>query len=254
MRKWFICVLPAMVLLTAACVDPYVLETKESYLSGEEGSYGFDSQTVLHALAQGNTNIFTPEATTTGLPQPDVPPVQWSQADFYRVAEAFHEFMWQDPMERWHLHRLAFTVECEDAPFGPQSVSLTLFRTLRIRQDRANTRFERYIYVEPRANEISWIEASYFPDIFSMSSVDPVQIRIPAEQALQIAESQGGREARLAAENNCTIFGSLVGGVRRDVGKSDWLIRYSGEGESLPFEITIDEQTGEYEVTYSKTK
>ncbi len=234
-----------LVMLASSCrwSPDWSLETHEQQISEGNGVYAFDSQMILQSLAQGKTNVFTLQSATPESPRADLPLVQWGQADFYRVAQAFHEFVWQEPMESWKLKGIFFRLRCEYAPLGPQFVSFTIFKTTRIRQ--VDSRLERNVYVEPQQDQVSWIGIEYYPERFRWSSFDLAQVKIPAERALQIAESQGGREARLAVDNKCDIYGSLVA----NLSNSDWELRYSGERAVLLFGINIDEQTGEYKIT-----
>jgi hypothetical protein len=249
MRKQYIWALLVVLLASSACdAQDFSLEIKEQQISGGNGVYAFDSQTVLQSMAQGKMNVFTLQSATPESPQPDLPPVRWSQSDFYRIAQALHESIWREPIEGWKLNQILFRVKCVDAPLGPQFVGFKMFKTARIRE--ANSRLERNVYVEPRQNQAGWTGIEYYPERFRWSSLDLAQVKIPAEQALQIAESQGGRETRLAVENKCEIFGSLVAGVRNN----DWQISYSGERLALLFEINVDEQTGEYKITHRKPK
>jgi hypothetical protein len=224
------------------------LETHEQEISGGEGDYTFDAQTILQSLARGKANVFTLQPAVQEPPKASLPPVQWSQADFYRIAQAFHESVWQEPIESWKLKLLLFKLGCEHAPLGPQFVSFKLFRTTLTRQ--VSSRLERNLYIEPQQNQASWIGIEYYPERFRWSSFDLAQVKIPAEQALQIAEKHGGQEVRSAVENRCWILGQLAAGIMNN----NWQISYTGE-ELVPLlTIYVDEQTGEYKVTYRKTK
>jgi len=236
-----------VVIASLACeAQDFSPEIKEEQISSGEGVYTFDSQTILQSLAQSETSVFTLQLSTPESPRTGLPPVQWSQVDFYRIAQAFHEFAWQEPIESWKLNELFFKLDCEHAPLGPQFMSLDLFKSVHVRQ--TNSRLWRAIFIKPQQNQVSWIGIEYYPERSRWSSLDFAQIKIPAEQALQIAESQGGQEARLAAENKCWIDGALVAGLR----DNDWRIAYTGEGLVRLFEINIDEQTGTYKIVYPK--
>jgi hypothetical protein len=221
---------------------------KEVEFSGEEGSYVIDGQAILQALDQGEINIFVSQEATPEVAPADLPPVEWGQDDYYRIAQAFHKFAWQEPMDSWGLHQLLFRLDCEDASFGPQFTSFYLFKVVRIRND--DSRLERHIYVKPQQNQVSWIGAGYNPDSFHLEALDLAQVNIPAEEALRTAENNGGREIRLAVENKCHIIGSLTAGGKY----RNWLVSYTGERSRQLLWVTIDEQTGEHEIIYSNSE
>ena len=249
MRKKCIWALLAVLLVSLACESQDLsLEIKEQQISRGNGVYAFNSQTILQSLAQGKMNVFALQSATPESSQADSPPVRWSQTDFFRVAQAFHESVWQEPMKSWKLNDIFFRLRCEYAPLGPQFVSFKMFKTARIRE--ANSRLERNIDIRPQQNQASWTGIEYYPERSRWPSLDLAQIKILAEQALHIAESHGGQEARLTIENKCDIFGSLVAGLR----DNDWRVSYSGEPDVRLFEMNIDEQTGEYKITHQKTE
>lgn len=244
--RWSL-LLTALVSLTWVLQD-CSLETKEQGISRGRGYYAIEAQTILESLDRGEMDVFAPQLATPETTPADLLPVQWSQADYYRIAQTFHQFVWQDPMESWELYDLFFRLDCEYASLGPQYASFTLFKTVRVRE--RDSRLERTLFIKPLQNQIWWIETEYYPDVFSLSPLDLSQIKIPAETALQIAERHGGQEARLAAANECLIFEQLVAGVR----DNNWRVSYSAGRETTLFEVHIDEQTGEYTVIHSEAE
>ena len=117
------------------------------------------------------------------------------------------------------------------------------------------SRLERDLWIEPFKNSAGWREVEKYPNVWGTETIDLTQIKIPVEKALQIAENNGGTEARSAAEDACTIYLILAPRSKYD----GWQVSYSGYDPkySAPtdlFEIRIDPLTGEYEVISSKTK
>ncbi len=243
-----VCALLALLLLSASCTDklfPMGIDTHEAAMSEEMGAYSFDAQTVRQSLAAGQSDIFTQLPEFIVAPQwTEAPPVQWRQDDFYRVAQAVHQLAWQEPLEGWKIKQVFFRLRCAEAADGPQFMSFDLFKIVRIRQ--ANSRLERRLNVEPQRNQISWSGAEYYPERFRWLALDPTQIKIPAEQALQIAETFGGGVARWKVEDRCDIFGTLGAGVKGN----SWLISYSGNIGGQLFDIQVDGQTGKTKVVY----
>jgi hypothetical protein len=221
------------------------IDTHEAAMSEETGAYSFDAQTVRQSLVAGQGDIFTPLMDFTIAPQwTEAQPVQWRQADFYRVAQAVHQLAWQEPLEDWKIKQVFFRLRCAEAVDGPQFMSFDLFKIVRIRQ--ANSRLERRLNVELQRNQVSWSEGEYYPERFRWPALDLMQIKIQAEQALQIAETFGGGVARWKVEDRCVIFGTLAA----DAKTNSWLISYSGNIGGQLFDIRIDGQTGKTQVIY----
>jgi hypothetical protein len=88
-----------------------------------------------------------------------------------------------------------------------------------------------------------------YPERSRWRTLDLAQLKIPAEQALQIAETWGGHLERWKVEDRCDISGILIAGEK----DNDWRIRYYPQDiGGLLFEIQVDEQTGKTKVTYPK--
>lgn len=221
----------------------------EQLVSYQEGAHTMDSQTILQSLANGNTRVFTLlTATPDATPQDTLSPVHWSQADYLQIAKAFHEMQWKEPLGNWKLRSFIFRIDgCENAPLGPQFVSFKFFKIVHTREE--DSRLVHNIYIHPRQNLVEWGDAEYFPQVEQWSYLDLMKIEIPAEQALRIAESQGGQQARLTVEKDkCWILGELVAGIRNN----NWEISYLS-GQTTVFEINIDKQTGEYQIVPTAT-
>jgi hypothetical protein len=223
------------------------LDVKEIGYPRGKGVYAFDPQTVFAALARGETDVFVPQAAA---PQPglegDLPPVRWTQADFYSLLRAFHATVWQEPLENWSLNDLFFALDCADTNLGLQWFSVELYRTAPAGaegyDDGYDSRFERHIFINPRQGTIEWWETRIAPNMRSRPALDLDAVQVTAEQALQIAERHGGEAGRLAAGNACQIRVTVVGGLR----DGDWQVDYDFSGS--PLVIQVDAQTGAYQV------
>jgi len=228
----------------ACCAQ--IMQPKEVERSLGKGTYMIDTRTILQSLDEG-ADVFTPQETPPEV-TPKVLPVKWSQEDYFRVAQALHESVWQEPLDSLHLNALLFRLDCEDTSFGPQFMALDLFRVSQSRE--MDSRVERHLYIEPWLNQVEWSEVEYYPAQFNQLALDLTLVRVSAEEALAIAESNGGQEARLGAENECEISGSIAPSVR----DGDWRVSYLSERRTTLFEINIDEQSGNYEVVSLESK
>jgi len=221
-------------------------------MSVNEGAYIINPDTILEALAQGNKDVFTPIVTT---PDPELPAlintVQWSQADYFHIAEAFHEFFWKESSKNWNLHLMIFSMDCKEINQGPQYAYFQFFVTKDVRENQS--RYVHDIYIEPTKNLVSWHEVEYYPNLANWQSIDIANLKISALNAFRIAETRGGNEIRSEFKNNCIITATLAPGSIYD----GWQIGYVGRvGEDVEhlLDINIDASTGEYKIVNSIKK
>jgi hypothetical protein len=225
------------------CRSCYLNDKETSYSRGE-GRYTFDPATVLAALARGEEDVFVAYEGTPG-PTAAVQqaPVCWGQAGFLHLVQALHQQVWHDRAEDWGFRILIFLLDCEDVPF-PQQFGAILFRPAPPGKDGRTRRFERHINIDLRQGTIEWHESEISPNWHTLPPLDLDRITVTAEQALQIAEQQGGRDARLGVGNECQVRLTVVGGLR----DNDWEVDYARTVSAPLFTIRVDEQTGAYRV------
>lgn len=239
MRKRRIrCLLFLVSIAGLSCGSLFTMK-EEQAISSDAATYTIDAQTILQSLDQTNIDVFKLEMATPESTPERLPSVRWSQTDYYRVAQAFHEFVWQESLDKWKLNLIFFRLDCTDAALGPQMMSFDMFRMDKTRE--GDSRIDRSIYIWPQQNQLHWSEAEYYPVRFRKSVLDLTKVEIMAEEALRIAEEHGGRNARLASNNTCVISGHLGADTRYN----GWLVSYRGEGSITLFEVVIDERTGE---------
>lgn len=251
-RNWLIFFLLIAVILgvTVSCQLPSFLgNEKVADISSSEGYIVIDSETILDALARGKTDVFTPQLVTPEVipPTPDTP-VQWSQANYFQIVFAMYPFIWNETLEGWGLERMLFRLDCADVINGPQDASIQFFKITHTRDQ--DSRLLRDLWINPTKNLVSWHEVEKYPNVWGRETIDFTRIKIPVEEALRIAEKNGGDKARLSVGNSCIIYLLLSPGAQY----SGWQVSYSGNDAKDLFAIHIDPLTGEYEVVNSKTK
>ena len=125
------------------------------------------------------------------------------------------------------------------------------FKTIQLVGEE-ETRIEHWITIIPAKNLVYIVKVEYQPNVRRKKPIDLEQYRITADEALQIAERNGGHEARTAVGNDCeiTAFSPTVNG-------GGWEINYVNYPDNFVkslYGIAIDPQTGKYEVLYPKPK
>jgi hypothetical protein len=205
--------------------------------TGEAGTYGFDSQTILGSLKSGNNDVFI-QLSPSRLDGPILQPVDWTQADYYQVADAFMKTRWKEGLSQWNLDGLYFESNCDDASFGPQFITFFIFR----KGVSDKYYYDARLDIKAEQNILTWtkMEDDNIPYLLEKErrKINWTQIKISADQALQIVEDKGGEKARLrikqdSPDQNCHI--------------TSWLNRWATFGNSTEWDIgywTSSKSTG----------
>jgi len=244
--------LPAVALILgtafACCILSIISPETERGHSGNDGEYAIDIDMALDSLAQGNINIFVPLPETPGLPTSEsTTRINWSFTDLLNIGQAFHQWHWKETINEWNLNKLEYQVDCKDAELAPYFVWLELFRISQAKGMKIRSTHTIQIGI-PEA-VVYWSESERYPVTENWRSIDLAQINISAEQALKIAEENGGHETRLFVENNCRIY--LVAPYSAE---NEWLVRYASyspdEGWRYLLEAYVDKETGEFRIVH----
>ena len=212
--------------------------------------YQFDPQTVLILLEQGKTDVFltAPKNPIYDDVQPLTPiaAFSWSQEDSLKVANALHQFIWKESLEQWHLYSLGFTIpQCNDI----SRINGAGFQFYK-RQPKWYFLVHRidldleYGYVYAGDNDGNY--TGRWKDIdLANSQVNTF------DKALQIAEENGGKDARLALNSNQKCHISIQYPIGTYVpSKRVWDITYwvdDGASRAI-YKILVDPFTSNYEI------
>ena len=207
--------------------------------------YQIDPNTILSSLQLGETNIFTPMAATPNPESPLLPSgsLPWTQSDFMRIANAISQLAWKEPLEleKWTIYYLAFGRECQNSPRGFNWMELTYYKTAR--ENWKEIYPTRHIEIYPLYGSVSTGSSSNFDSKYFVGSnqTDFTEFNITADNALQLAEENGGKAARLEHNNDCLIL------IRTPIHTNDerWGVDYY---PGVYFEMTIDPYLGKYEL------
>jgi hypothetical protein len=215
-------VLLALAILLASTLACNI-DQRESTTSKFDSEYMIDSSTILETLAQGNENVFF-EWKDISENEPTSPQeiVNWSQADYFRIANALHQFVWNESLSEINLFLMHFSLNCDETRNGFQYAQFLFFKI--IETDRGEVRIRHGIEIEPTDNHVAVWETEYYPVLANWKSIDLSKVKISAEQALQLAETNGGQQRRMAVNNECHISAA----ISRDTIQYDgWMVNYS---------------------------
>lgn len=259
-----------IVVLSAVIICAIIVVWIRNYTPGyPEGvlydrvTYTIDPQTVLASIDQGNTDVFLPAPPDPGGPWPTLwPPgsFTWNQKDYFKTTDALHQFVWKESLKDWNLIRASFDIDqCKDVFSGIDNADFSFYQR-RTGLNDVHGFWIRPLYgVVHAGNEYShdsgWTA--------KWKSIDLNKTKINSvDVALQVAEENGGKEARSVAKNECHISLLLAPDrfeydiLSHPFTHYGWgwsVIYWPNESNADPiFEITIDPYTGKYEIRPSQ--
>ena len=208
--------------------------------------YKIDPESILDALNRGETNVLLPlqgdPFTTEELPDINI---SWTQADYLQIANALSQFVWGEPLDfkDWKIYDLHFRISCQSTGFDYGEI--TYFKPYEVNWQRGYT--TRYIEIDPYSGIVRWGDKESYPQpiLFNKwNDFDLSASRITADDAVRIADENGGKEMRLREENKCYITMSVPASHTNN--NDRWSVDFISN--HLFFEIYIDPYTGEYEI------
>ena len=206
----------------------------------DRSSYQIDPTAIIAALDSGATDVFTLVDSS----QPTVIPhgsVSWQQADFRKVARALNQKVWSEPLSGWRLYSMHFSSACQDDPRGFTEGDFYYFKTTF--RDNGRIRFTTQdFFISLPHGQVTWAGGSNLPHpLFGWKNIRLGRIQITAEDALTIAEENGGMESRLLVDNKCSIHVALSG-------DNVWRVyTYSDDTNALIFRMEINPSSGRIE-------
>lgn len=199
--------------------------------------FRINPRTILTSLENGNTEIFLPDSRSWD----DVysgpilynEPIIWSQSDIFKIVYALNSFVWNDNLDDWNLYAMYFNVDCQENFAG---LSGGAFQYFKVDFEMGKiVDIWREIYIDPEYAFVAWGDNEKYPHPFlGRKSIDLNGLKITAEDAIRIAEENGGKEECFRYKNN-SIHLSL-----RPESFNGWEADYS-----TGLEILIDSVSGE---------
>jgi hypothetical protein len=230
----------AFVMLFAAVLSCNIDQTEEQTNLFSQ-YYTIEPTSLLESLKRGEM-AFTPVSQRPEfVPFDQQVTVNWHQVDYFYIANALYEGVLGKTLQGWQMSGMDFALGCSQAQNGFQNGRFGFFSV--VKDNDEESRLERFIDIDPSDNFVNTSETKYSPNLVDLKIIDMTQIKISADRALQIAESNGGEEKRASVKNACSISLALTLD-RRD--KWYWDVFYTrSDDRTLFFDILIDPYTGE---------
>lgn len=205
--------------------------------------YEFNSTTIIANVRNGEIDVFSKleiDPNTSDISNTEQQDFFfWSQNDYFQVADALHKFVWDEDVGDWKINSMDFFRFCGDNPTGFSSGQIIFYR-----QSSKSNSYETHlisIYSNGNSNHAVSGDINLRRPLLGWTSLKPSKFRINADDALRIAEENGGREFRAKYNNECRIKLVLRPNPSND---NDWLVYYDYQGSLITFEIRIDPYIG----------
>ncbi|GAB4504607.1 MAG: hypothetical protein Fur0043_16010 [Anaerolineales bacterium] len=220
-------------------LDPVGIKGRPDEVVLRDEYYAMDSQTILADVIKNKPvqlNLVPEPAEIL----PSAPPVvPWTQADYLQIANAVFFTVWKDSAVNWKLDEIYAETNCAGIGLGFQTMSFDFFRVKRSADGYFHT--QRRIYINPEKKLIWVLETKTSPvRSWGWGAIDADKI-IPAEEALKIAEENGGSQARYNNIIECDIAVKISAGDNWRV--SYWQALYDRNQDF--FFMEVDERTGQ---------
>lgn len=171
----------------------------------EYGFYKIDPETILVSLKNGDANVFQPLLKDPNEIWEEISDLSiwWTQADFMRIFSALSKLVWNESMDPqvWSIYNIYFSGWCADDSCNLDSVQVVYFKTV------GNSYATRFMDIHPYFGLVRWGDGASYPKplLYKWKGVELAKSKITAEDALRIAEINGGREKRLKTTDGCYV-------------------------------------------------
>lgn len=209
----------------------------------DNDTYLFDPITIMSSLDQRKSDVF--------YPAPAEPPegwhliahadtYRWTQDDYFKVANALHEYIWGEPLFDWHLIYGNFTInQCVDVFGDIDYAALSYFR------QKDGSESVHGFWIDPSRGLIT-AGNGYNKDKGKIININKMVVK-DLDSALLISENAGGVNARERLKDRGCYISALFAPyvLHTPFNTYDWGWRiYYGQ----TFGIEIDPYTSEYKV------
>jgi hypothetical protein len=215
-------------------------QTSSTFSGGLEdnpktGYYTIDPETIIGRLDRGEIDVFAPILATPEIYEASYfGPFYWKQFDYLKIAAALDQYFWNEPLDNWKIDKMTLRGECQYSPIGFDFFEMSYHKIL---DSKEYTRREIAIYPIFKGVAIGGGANIQLP-FLGLKTLELEELKVTADDALQTAEQNGGKEARLAHNSECTIFVSISA---RD---QKWNIRYYNNNDERIYSVNVDPYTG----------
>jgi hypothetical protein len=250
-KQVLIIALPITIIWMFACILPND-QIKESPGTISDSktieAYLIEPENALENLRQNNKIILVPISTSFDEHIDSVSPVEnktflWSYDDYFKAINNVKEQTWgSDALSEWELLWMTFGVDCQEQLDGFSDTNFYYYQLLESGGESVYA--GRQLLIRPAYGDIISGSGTTYPyPTFGWSNIDLKKIKFTANDALNIAEMNGGRQFRTSIKDECRVSVAYTAGD-----KNGWIISYNSRKGSLRFDVQVDPYTGKYEI------
>ena len=207
--------------------------------------YSINPNTILTDLNHQELNVFRPSESDLAEYTPPIWPsgsFSWNEEDYLKIANALHLYYWKEPLTNWHLIHASFQIDqCKDIFDKVDSASLLFYQT----QDAGYV--VHGVWIDPLRGEVT-VGDNLFLNTGEWKEINLSEAKVKSvDDALMIAERNGGQSARLRVKNECDVsvlFAPYVISHLFADSEWGWSILYQTNASRILFETTINPYTG----------
>lgn len=218
-----------------------------AYLSvyPDSGYYEINPETILASIDQGEMDVFVPFYGDADRSEPYYDSIAWTQSDYLKIANVLSLKTWNEPLDLrgWQVIDMDLMQDCDNDTHGFHTFTITYYKALGV-TNWERRYLSRLIEIYSWQGLIRWGKDASFsaPLLLGWDGFDLTQFKITGDDAIQIAERNGGEDARQSVDNSCVtvLSANQLAPLPHRV---NWLVNY----EQADFYLHIDPYTGEYE-------
>lgn len=205
--------------ITLSCQD--FNESRERVIDYKDYYYEIDPNMIIDDIDDGNKGVF--RSVPNDFQESVSVERGWTQEDFFKVIDALAETRLPDSFMQYRLDYLSADYKCDQVGKAPWR--LTARYNLESKSGDID-QWERYlVHIIP---EIGYLHVSYQlwqPLLSSRVTMDKKGIKVPFEEAIQIANENGGQAYIDKHEKNCSVYIDLF---PKSGNRLIWKLRYQG--------------------------
>ncbi len=236
-RLIFVILLSLVLLIVCSC--KFQIDERERSEQLKDIEYSFDPNTILESIRAGDTNLYVAQTPTPGANlQPPKYMVNWDQSEYAAINESVYNTVWHDNEGDWKLIAINFSLDCDEIAEGPQDGFFAYYQI--IDNDINYSIIVRRILIRPQDGVIYVTEDKTTPALPDKKFIDIENLKITGDEAIRIAEQNGGADIRSSVNDQCYILASLsLNSIHKG-----WNVDYYQGGIKTLYFLTIDPMTG----------
>lgn len=215
------------------------------------GEFYFDPKTIITNLNAGETNVFFLSPVAFEVQNN----ILYSYDEYLQITDEIFSQVWEDKATNWLIRSHSLKTNCEFSGKGFYQGFFNYFRGEVVNSEQK--RIERFVIINPGEGTIRWGIIIRSGNLDYWNENNFTQINVSADEALNIAEINGGKSIRLEIDNDCYLDMSLI---QHALYEGWWINyqQYTGKNYFYPyydeFFILINPQNGEFDIVENDFK